>query len=53
VRTGEGRKEITMGELVGQAKVTVIVISATKDALASTHLPIYEELYRAYKDRGL
>ena len=53
VKTDEGSKEVRMSELVDKAKVTVVVITATKDALASTHLPIYEELYRAYKDRGL
>ena len=51
--SGNGEQELTLGEIVGDAKAIIIVVVASRDELAAKHYPIYEEMYRAYRERGL
>ena len=39
--------------MTSNAKAIIVVNVATRDDLAAEHFPIYEELYQAYRDRGL
>ena len=42
-----------LGDIVDNARAIIVVNVSSRDELAAEHYPIYEELYQAYRERGL